>query len=324
MVGMIAGATMAALGLMGRGLMDGGPARFAALSGDTLASGEVVAVVGDETISRATLETALALVERDRSRPATTQERARILERLIDEELLFQRGMALGLARSDRKLRADLVSTVVSAATAEADVSEPSDEELSALFDANPPLFTGPSALRVAQVFVATRQGTRAGVAGGSPDAGTAPSGSATPSGTVTSHDEIAAERARQAAARLRSGEDIADVRRELGDPPSLEIPSSLQPASRLRDYIGPSAASVAQGLKVGEVSDPEEGPDGYRVLLILERDDPGSVTWENKRPEVLAEFQRRSGERAMRRELERLREQTKVIVVGESGEASR
>ena len=37
----------------------------------------------------------------------------RVLDRMIDEELLGQRGLDLGLVRADRRVRADLVSAVI-------------------------------------------------------------------------------------------------------------------------------------------------------------------------------------------------------------------
>jgi parvulin-like peptidyl-prolyl isomerase len=283
-LGMLVGAGLAACGL-------GQDETVRARAG---LSPDVVAVVAGEPISKATLETAVALVERDRQTPVTAEEKSRILQRLIDEELLFQRGLALGLVRSDRKLRAELVASVVDAATSEAAMVEPTPEELRAFFDQHKAMFATTPAVGVAQVFVAT----------------------------ATRREAEAASRAASAAARLRGGEDVAAVRRALGDPPSVEIPASLLPASRLRDYVGTAAAEVALALRVGDVSDPQSCPDGYRVIVMLER---GEVaTFEDHQEDVRAEMRRRANEVALRAYLDQLRGQSKVEVASSEDKASR
>lgn len=283
-LGMVVGAGIAACGLG----QDETVRSSAGLSPD------VAAVVAGEPISKSALDTAVALVERDRQTPVTAEERTRILERLVDEELLLQRGIALGLMRSDRKLRADLVATVIDAATSGAAAVDPSPEEQKAFFDENRGMFASVPAVGVAQVFVAT----------------------------AARREAEASARAASAAARLRGGEDVASVRRALGDPPAVELPVSLLPASKLRDYVGTEAATVALALQVGDVSDPQRGPDGYRVLVMLER---GEVTnFEDHRADVLAEMRRRAGEVALRAYLDQLRAQTKVEIAPAGNEGSR
>ena len=283
-VGMVAGAGIAGVGLVGDS-----PVMRRAVPDDA------VAVVGGEPISRASFATAIGLVERDRGDSLTGEERRRILERLIDEELLLQRGLALGLPRSDRKLRSDLVAAVVDAATSAADDVDPTPAELRAFFEQNRGLFEGPPDLRVAQVFVAAPPRT----------------------------DEEARGRAREAVKRLRAGADLVAVRRELGDPPAVEIPASRQPASKLRDYIGSAAASVAQALRTAEISEPQRGPDGYRVLVMLERGEESSSTFDDSRARVLAELRRRAGERAIRDYLDKLRATTEVMLAEPLAEAA-
>lgn len=97
--GIVAGALCAAIGLRA-------PDR-AALPEDA------VARVGDRLIARDGYLRAVAAVEADRRSPLSPDERRRVLERLIDEELLVQRGLALGLPESDARVRSTLVSEVM-------------------------------------------------------------------------------------------------------------------------------------------------------------------------------------------------------------------
>ena len=53
-----------------------------------------------------------------------------MLERLIDEELLVQRGLELGMAQSDGAVRNAIVNSLIASVTAEADAASPTDEEL--------------------------------------------------------------------------------------------------------------------------------------------------------------------------------------------------
>lgn len=97
----------------------------------------VVAVVNGVEIHGEALARAAAAVAGGRVPEAGTIDTAFLLDRLIDEELLVQRGIELGLASFDPALRKSLVAAVVEAATAEARSHEPSEEEVRAYFDAN-------------------------------------------------------------------------------------------------------------------------------------------------------------------------------------------
>lgn len=283
LLGMALGAVFAGLGLVRESEV---PVRGLAA--------DVVAEVNGKSISRAQLETALGLLARDRERSATGEERRHVLERLIDEELLFQRGMELGLVESDRKLRGDLVSAVVAAATAGAEAAAPSEADLRAFHEANRPMFTTPVPLRVAQVFVAT----------------------------ATRGEDKASVLAAKAAERLRAGEDLTEVRAELGDPPAVEIPDAFVPPSKLRDYVGPTAAAAALAAEVGVVLDPRLSGDGYRVLVVLERAPGQADTFEARRSDVLAEFRRRAAEQALRDTLSTLRAQADLAIAADDGAA--
>lgn len=93
-------------------------------------------------------ERAIAAVAYGRRTPLTDEDRQRILARLVDEELLVQHGLALGLAEHDRRLRGQLVTDVI-AATA-AGVPDLDDAALRRYYEANRDRFVTPPRLRVA------------------------------------------------------------------------------------------------------------------------------------------------------------------------------
>lgn len=116
--------------------------------GDALPE-QAVARVNERLILRDAWLRAVASVASERRTPLTEADRRHILDRLIDEELLVQHGVALGLVEQDRRLRGQLVSDVVAAAAA--DSAQPEDEaELRRFYAEHRAFFTPPARLRVA------------------------------------------------------------------------------------------------------------------------------------------------------------------------------
>jgi parvulin-like peptidyl-prolyl isomerase len=241
---------------------------------------DAVALVNQSPIRTEDYMQMCAAVAGDRRAPLEAADRQHVLDRLIDEELLVQRGLALDLPRLDRRVRADLTQTVIDGIAAEANAREPGEEELRAFFEAHRDAFAGPGRLRVHQVFIRV----------------TAPS------------DPAALARADQAAQRLRRGESIDAVQAALGDPPLAPLPDSALPPSKLRDYLGPTALRTALELDVGEVSDPVRSGTGYHVLQVVERQPDSAPHLEDVRPQVVAEFRRQASEQALRTYLDELR----------------
>lgn len=248
---------------------------------------DVVAVVNQTPIRTEDYVRMCDAVANDRRAPLEAADRRRILDRLIEEELLVQRGLTLDLARLDRRVRADLTQTVIDGIATQAGTREPSEEELRAFYEAHRDLFAGPGRLRVRQVFIRV----------------TAPS------------DPAALARADQAAQRLRAGESIDAVQAALGDPPLAALPDAPLPPSKLRDYLGPTALRTALELDIGEVSDPVRSGTGYHVLQVVERQADTAPALADVRPQVVAELNREVGEQALRAYLDELRADADVTI---------
>jgi hypothetical protein len=276
-LGALAGAVLAAVGL------GGGAQRGAVRPG-------VVALVNGEPILQDDYARTLAAVAGDRREGLTDADRRRVLDRLIDEELLVQRGLALGLARTDRRVRADLTATVIDGIVSEVDDRPPSADEITAFYDANRDFFAGPGRLRVRQVFIRV----------------------------TTPTDPAAEARAADAAKRLRAGESIDAVQAALGDPPLAPLPDTLLPPAKLRDYLGPTALRAALELGVGEIGDPVRSGTGYHVLQVVERQRDAAPELRDIEPQVLAELRRRAGEQALRTYLDDLRAGADVRISNE------
>ncbi len=223
----------------------------------------------------------LDALERDRRGGAEPADRRFVLDRLIDEELLVQRGLELGLARQDARVRRDLTAAVIDAVVTEHEDGTPPDADLEAFYRRERDFFARPGRLRVRQLWC------RADTAADAPSA---------------------EARARAAAASLRAGEDFAGVRARLGDPEIAPLPDALLSPAKLLDHLGPTALRAALELEAGAVSDPVRSATGYHVLQVVEREAEWVPPREEIGDEVVAEYRRRRGERALRAYLRALR----------------
>lgn len=273
--GALVGLLASALGLMT------GPG-----AGNPLPDG-VVAMVNGAAIRLEQYERALAALAADRRQPLGDEERRHVLERLLDEELLVQRGLELGLARHDRRVRGDIVSAVIQSVVAQTEGYEPARDELEAFYGENAGYFARTPRLSVGQLLVR---------------------------GPPLRSGEEARARAEQATRRLRAGEDLARVDAELGDDPIAPLPGDLLPQQKLREYLGPSASGVAAELPPGGVSDPLALGSGWQVLVLRARDAGYVPPLDAVEKEVRAELRRRAGDAALRAYLEELRERAELV----------
>ena len=246
-------------------------------------SAETAAVVGDRVIRRVNYERMLAGVEQDRRGPIDDTTRWRVLERMIDEELLVQKALALGLAAADRRVRGELVSGLVGSVVSEADAEAPTAADIEEHFLESAAFFARPGRLRVETLFFSPRS------------------------------DGSARARAESARARLMAGEDSAKVEKELADRELAEAPDALLPLAKLRDYLGPTVAEALVSLGVGNWSKPIEAGDGVWLVRIREHEAQTAPPLAEIEPLVRQDLVRRRGDEALRRYLDSLREETRV-----------
>ncbi len=249
--------------------------------------------MGDRVIRRVDYERMLAGVERDLRSPIDDATRRRVLERMIDEELLVQQALALGLAAADRRVRGELVSGLVDSLVAEADADVPSESEIESHYRTNLDFFTRPGRLRVQTLFFAPRRSRE--------------------SGGESGPGEPPRERAMKARARLAAGEALRAVEALLGDSRVAAVPDALLPVAKLRDYLGPRLIELLADLEPGVWSEPIESTDGFQLVRIVEREARDVPPFEEVETLVRQDLVRQRGDAALRRYLDTLREQARV-----------
>jgi len=248
---------------------------------------DVVATVDGRPILRADFDRAYTALRTDTDGRMDPDVAAhRVLDRLIDEELLVQHGARLGLHERDPRARADLVAAALRLITLEAEEQTEGDDTatLRAFWEAHPGLFRAAPRVRAARWFFATR-------------------------------------RADDADARRRADRFVADLQRgatpdpTLPDPAPSPLPDAMLPAPKLRDYLGPTTSAALERLAVGELSAPIATSGGYNVVRVLELA-PGTLPpFEASLDEVREAWRRRRGEDALRDFLAARRQDTTIEV---------
>jgi parvulin-like peptidyl-prolyl isomerase len=278
--GMLLLALGAALGvvLAAAGLLRGGPA-----AGGALPAGAAARVNG-QLIGLGEYEQAVNALAQDRKSGVDDAQRKFVLDRLIDQELLLQRGLELGLARSDPRARNLINSAMIAAAVADADAVQ-------AFYDSERALFTDSGRVQARQIWFRA----------------------ATPAEAETAYG-----RALQAKERLQAGEDFAAVKAALGDAEIAPLPEAPLPASKLGEYLGPTALRVVLELPVGTISDPVRSHTGYHILQAMVRLPGEAPPFAEIKPAVLAEFRRRAADQALKDYIEDLRRRAAITIAPE------
>jgi parvulin-like peptidyl-prolyl isomerase len=280
---LLAAGAAAGLGLASAGILEPGLSRRD-LPAD--AAAEVNGVV----VRRARYERALSALARDRRQPLREQDRHFVLDRLIEEELLVQRAVDLGLDKSDPLVRNTLVSAMIETIVSGIGQHEPDTREVEAFYQENRDYFARVDRFWVRQLRFPIGSGA----------------------GAFASEQE-ALETAAEATHRLRGGERFAELAHELGSLSAVPLPDGLLPAAKLREYLGPSLALRATELPTGEISDPIRGDSAYYVLQMRERISSPPLALADVESQVRAEMRRRAGDESLRSYLERLREDASI-----------
>ena len=122
----------------------------------------VAALVNGRPILAEEYTRAVQMLAGDRREPLSQRDRARVLERLIDEELLVEWALARGALASERSVRDAVTLAMVESVVAETASRAATEDELRAWFDA---VRAGAGAAAPAAPFETVRESVEAAVA---------------------------------------------------------------------------------------------------------------------------------------------------------------
>jgi hypothetical protein len=220
--------------------------------------------------------------------PAT--ERA-LLDRLVDEELLLQEGIALGLDRREPDARRAIVSAVVDLVTSREGILDPDPATLSAYYARTQGQWAQPGPIRIAAARV--------------------------PLAPAAAPAETAAARAAalDLARRARTGASLAELAAAEGYAPEPPLPSGSVLPEQLRGRLPAPALDAALRLQAGQVTDPVRDAGGWWVVALLARAPDRAPPLESVASEVRNAWIRDQHEARLRAHLKELRARTPVRI---------
>jgi hypothetical protein len=241
----------------------------------------VVARINDLSIRKGDYLGYLDLVSRDKRNPMTEQDRRHVLDRIIEEKLLIERGLALDLPHSDPKVRKTIVNAMIETIVSDASSAEPDDAELEEFYLDNQNYFALPARVQLRRMVFRGDQ---------------------------------ARSRASEARQKLQAME-WNQVESEYADRDILSLPGSPLPLSKLRGYLGPSLTESALALEPGQYSEPLADQAGYTIVWLQDVQKSEPQPLQAIREQVAREFQRRASDAALRSYLDQLRREAEVVV---------
>jgi parvulin-like peptidyl-prolyl isomerase len=254
------------------------------------APSEAIAVADDVIISREDYARALSALEADKRSPLTEADRALALQRLIEEELLVRRGIALDLAATDPTVRRALAQAMAQFASAEAmNRPNPDDATLQKFLSERPMLLNQKSDMRVRLALMPATAADRIGAFG----------------------------------AALRAGANFDDAAKAANAEPA-DVPDAVLSPADLTARAGPSVRAAAAALQPGEAAGPITLGEQVGFVLLVERRDPPARDFASLRPAVLEAWRQDQEARALDAYLADLRRQAKIIYAPDAPKAAK
>jgi hypothetical protein len=231
-----------------------------------------IASVNDVIIERDTYDRALSRVA---AQDMTAEDRMRLIERLIEDELMVQRGVELGMTESDTEVRNAIVNSLIASVTAEADASSPTDEELQQYLVDN--------AYRV----------------------------SFTSKLSVDAWQTDVEPLAQQLVTEIRAGAEPS-LGEEIEAMPDL--PSGFIPVEVLRDYLGPAITAAAAEMPEGS-SAVFARRGRWLVIRVIGTQREQMTDLDAIRNRVLLDYRRRLADDMLQTYVDGLRQRAKISV---------
>jgi len=201
---------------------------------------------------------------------------ARILRRMVEDELLVQRGIELGMAQSETTVRSAIVDSLVASVTAEADAASPTDEELQQHLEDNPDRFSYTAKLSV--------------------------------SAWQTDDEPVA-----QTFITALRDDGETPVSDAIG--PIPDLPPGLVPVEALREYLGPGIAAAASEMPEGS-SAIFARRGRWLVVQVLGKESAVITDLDMVRNRVLLDYRRFLADEALQNYLDDLQRRADVEMV--------
>ena len=248
------------LGIAGFGLFTAVGTKISGVPAEDVAMINGRHILKSDFIAQTQVETALPFDQ------TTKEQRLKVLNEMIDEELLVQRGLEVDLAASDPDVRMAEVTGVQLQVDADVLAQAPSDEQLAAYYAAHKDKYSGEGIMALRDLVIR-------------PDENTPP-------------DQLMVK-AKQAADAFRKGGESDNIAAtyDLKDSGKLDRGDLFDFAVRIR--LSPTLYAVAQKLLAHQASDPITDGGLVHVLLMEKHEVPAERSFAEARDAVLQDFKK-------------------------------
>jgi hypothetical protein len=244
-----------------------------------------IATVNTKIISKEDYLHYLTLLAKDKRNPLTSADHRHILNRMLEEKLLIERAVDLGLVESDSNVRTTIINAMIQTVIAEISNNAVSDSELAEFYRDNEHYFSAPARIQLQRISFSNNDPKQA---------------------------QQQAETARQ---RLLNGASYKQIRREFGSSNMVEVPNALLPPIKLQQYLGPTLTAQALTMKPGEISAPLADENGYSLLLLIAQQPADPKPLAEIYDLVSNEYRRRAADKALQDYLQQLRLQADINI---------
>jgi len=241
----------------------------------------VIASVNNSTIAEEAYLRALDRYNSDTKDQLNDDDRKWVLQRMIEEELLVQRGLDLGILKTDNDVRGAIVRALIASLNNQAAAVSPSEKDLINYYETHKERFTYPGTVAV-NVWTAT-----------------------------TERDALL----------LQQSIEENTVSLKLQNTRFLKnIPDGLLTINKLREYIGPSLVSlILASMEKKVVIHSSQGR--WYIVKIIEKRDSITEPFNDIKYQVQAEYMRFEADRILRDYINNLKDNAAIKIMDQYDE---
>jgi parvulin-like peptidyl-prolyl isomerase len=240
---------------------------------------EDIALVNQRPVLRSDFVTQLEGETGETFEQTTRAERLKVLDEMIREELLVQRGLELDFAETDQATRSALATAMDQQALAEATTSQPTEQQLMDFYDKHPDKYSSDGILTVRHLVVPAQK----------------------------VHDVVDA---------LRANTPVEEVIKRYGATEPRNDGDEFYFAAKI--HLGEALFAKALKVKPGEVVEPLQQPDGVHIVKVLQNKAPVPLTYDRAKLQVLTDYKNAQQEKLMTATMRFLRERAKILIASD------
>ena len=215
---------------------------------------------------------------------SSREQKLKVLDEMLREELLVQRGLELNFAETDQASRNALVSAVEQQAIADVTTSQPTEEQLKKQYETYRSRYSTEGTMTVHNLLVLE-----------SPD------------------KDDAKDRASAAADALKNNMPLLEVEQKYGLVLDRLYDDDFYFAAKI--HLGDKIYNEVVNLNPGDIAGPIVTDDGYHVVQMVKNTRPVPLSFERARSQVLTDYKNFEQARLMNNTVSFLRNRSKIMI---------